>query len=284
MSPFTVCNLLSLFGMITLNAQLFEISCVKLTKWEEAKKFAQNSLILCDALLAKRGLKIHTILNKEGTIDAKLFGEFRVKSYLVIAMYCLQSNDYEGAIAILKKAKAVALEYIDDLKSKQQCSAVESASLRGLLSQIKEVRRLMTECTEKKKEAKNMEKKRAQAMFSLKNNIHDPPRSTKNDDTSINKNTSSNDAINVHNEQTTVTKQTEEPSTPPSLKSSFNDKSPRSLRKSVSFSQKPPQIKEFDTSISEKYVPWYSEHKEALMLLTMAGLSVFAFVNIRKRS
>lgn len=231
-------------------------------------------------MLAKRGLKIHTILNKEGTIDAKLFGEFRVKSYLVIAMYCTQSNDHEGAIEILKKAKVVAMEYIDELKLKQQCSAVESASLRGLLSQMKEVRRLMTECTEKKKEAKNMEKRRAQAMFSSKTNMHDQPQSTKNDNISLDNNASSDESSIVHNEQSTLTKQTEEPSTPPpSLKSSLSTKSPR---KTVSFSHVPPEIKEFDSSTNEKK-PWYTEHKEALVLLAMAGLSAFAFMNIRKR-
>merc|ERR1712194_93214 len=53
------------------NAATFSI---KLRKWDKASRFAKNALILVDALYGKRGKKIHTILNKEGTIDAKLFG------------------------------------------------------------------------------------------------------------------------------------------------------------------------------------------------------------------
>jgi hypothetical protein len=59
---------------------------IQLKLWEEAFKFAKNALILLNALFGKRGAKIHTILNKDnGVCDAKLFGEWRVKSRLIMA-------------------------------------------------------------------------------------------------------------------------------------------------------------------------------------------------------
>lgn len=260
---------------------------MKLKKWEEATRFAQNALILCDALLAKRGMRIHTILNKEGTIDAKLFGEYRVKSYLVIALSCIERDDIEGAMVVLKKAKTVAMEYIDDIKTKQQSdmSKNEAASLKGLASQMKEVRRLITECNEKKKETKKLEKRRAQAMFSSAKSTTSTMAAEAVGDTTQEKSTPL--AVKtVVEESVKGTNNTapEEPSTPPSLKSVLNDKSTDRLnvRKSVSFSQKPPEVKEFDSSVED--APWYSEHKEALVLMTVAGLSVFALLSLRKRS
>ena len=67
--------------------------CFKLNKWDEASKFAQNALILIDAMHEKRGKKIHTILIREGTIDAQLFGEWRVKSYLIMARSSMEKDD-----------------------------------------------------------------------------------------------------------------------------------------------------------------------------------------------
>eukprot|EP00979_Chaetoceros_neogracilis_P015974 scaffold6778_cov120-Chaetoceros_neogracile.AAC.1 len=59
---------------------------IQLKLWEEAFKFAKNALILLNALFGKRDAKIHTILNKDnGVCDAKLFGEWRVKSRLIMA-------------------------------------------------------------------------------------------------------------------------------------------------------------------------------------------------------
>jgi len=59
---------------------------IQMQLWEEAFKYAKNSLILLSALFGKRGAKIHTILNKDnGICDAKLFGEWRVKSRLIMA-------------------------------------------------------------------------------------------------------------------------------------------------------------------------------------------------------
>lgn len=261
-------------------------SCVKLEKWDEATRFAQNALILCDALLAKRGMKIHTILNKEGTIDAKLFGEWRVKSYLVIALSCIERDDIDGAVVVLKKAKTVAMKYIDEIKAKQQfdMSKNEAASLKILASQMKEVRRLMTDCNEKNKEAKKLERRRAQAMFSTTkytpNNTSNAIGGTSQEEPTPPK----TEAVKHEGDNHSNNTSSEEPSTPPALKSVINDKSAGrpNVRKSVSFSQNPPQIKEFDSSVDD--APWYSEHKEALALMAVAGLSALAYMSFRKRS
>ncbi|KAL3798826.1 hypothetical protein HJC23_004614 [Cyclotella cryptica] len=257
--------------------------CIKLKKWEEATRFAQNSLILLDALYAKKGLKIHSILNKEGTIDTKLFGEWRVKSYLVIARSAMERDDEEGAIAVLKKAKVVAMEYIDDINSKQQSSInkQELDSLKILTSQMKEVRRLMADCAEKKKATKIKEKKRAQKMFAQDKDAPSNKAASRiskagvPDETAEGK-TKGNDAP--------CTDAPDEKSSAPVLKGVLNDKKcdRPTIRKSVSFSLKPPQIKEFDSSTGDEDLPWYSRHKEALAMVAIAGFSVVAIASLRK--
>lgn len=230
-------------------------------------------------------MKIHTILNKEGTIDAKLFGEWRVKSYLVIALSCIERDDVDGASAVLKKAKNVAMNYIDVIKAKQQSDIgkEESASLKGLTAQMKEVRRLMTDCNGKKKESKKLEKRRAQAMFSSTKDAQNTKTNTKQD---IGKSSEKPAPESDNKEQVNQPNNTlpEEPNTPPALKSVLNGKKvdKPSVRKSVSFSQNPPQVKEFDRTADD--APWYSEHKEAFVLMAVAGLSVFAFMSLRKRA
>lgn len=62
--------------------------CVQLKRWEEAFQFAKNSLVLLNAMFSKRGAKIHTILARDnGHCDARIFGEWRVKSRLIMARY-----------------------------------------------------------------------------------------------------------------------------------------------------------------------------------------------------
>ena len=131
--------------------------CVKLQKYEEAAKFAQNALVLIDALYNKRRKKIHTILNKEGTLDAKLFGEWRAKSYMIMARSRICQGRVKDAVDILKKAKLVVTKYIDEITTKNgKSNALVKASLKSLTVQAKEIRRLLTECAEKKKAHKKM--------------------------------------------------------------------------------------------------------------------------------
>ena len=67
-----------------------------------------------------------------------------------------------------------------------------------------------------------------------------------------------------------------------SLKSKLKREYP-SVQQSVSFSDQPPQVKEFERAKDdEDESPWYSEHKEALIMLGIAGFSVVAFVGLRR--
>ena len=168
--------------------------CAQLGRWPEAAKFAQNALILLDALIDKKGFNIHTILISDvkdggcGLCDAKLFGEWRVKSYILIARSLAEKKDYSGAIEILRRARNIIVEYsvvgssgnegdggtkptdeggiAGSNGSAVACNADRTkASVAHLRVQDKELRKLITSYTEHKKAEKKMEKQRAQAMF-----------------------------------------------------------------------------------------------------------------------
>lgn len=287
--------------------------CIQLAKWEEASKFAKNALILLDALYGKRGMKIHTILNKEGIIDAKLFGEWRVKSYLVVARSCMEQGEVEDAIAILKKARGVGMPYVDELNSssdQQQCSSSrkeEKASLRALTLQMKESKRLLAEYSEKKKAAKKIEKKKAKVMAKAlfgggaaddgkENATPDEENKVQDKNSSETKQTHIEDSQEkVFEDQTSggsvgATGQTTIAGTekkPPLLrKSSLKSKLDReypSVQQSVSFSDQPPQVKEFDRAEKDDDdESLWQKHKEALILLGVAGFSVLTIVGLRR--
>ena len=281
--------------------------CVQLKKWEEASKFAKNALILLDALYGKRGKRIHTILNREGTVDARLFGEWRVKSYLLVARSCMGRGQEEDAVGVLKKARALAMEYIEKIETKNgNCIGnEEEASLKALTSQAKEVRRLLAECAERKKATKKLEKKRAQAMFgggnsneektkkktsvktmgegmAVQQQIRQPPQQRDDGD-------QINDVVPytpATGEDSSRCQNTEKENTQGAFvrKSSLNSSKSRqrpSARKSVSFSESPPTVKEF-TKSEDQGVPWYKEHKEALIMMAIAGFSVVALMGLRR--
>lgn len=271
--------------------------CIKLKQWSEAKQFAQNALILLDALYSKRGKKIHTLLNKEGMIDAKLFGEWKVKSYIIVARSCIEEGEIPEAIGILKKAKSVAIEYFDAMQQPEKennvqdsifkpSAALKKASLKTLTLQTKEIRKLLLECSNKKKADKQMERKRAKAMFGgdkeEKENITPQQIKSKQDKQkeakaiTVEKSVDSNKAAAADSS----------PITSPKLerKSSLNGKPNKgdSLKKAVSFSKLPPEVSEYE--VDDDTVPWYEEHKEALILVAMAGLSALTFMALRRSS
>ncbi len=75
--------------------------CIQLELWEEAFKFAKNALILLNAMFGKRGAKIHTILIKDnGHSDAKMFGEWRVKSRQIMARYVFEFYERKETYAL----------------------------------------------------------------------------------------------------------------------------------------------------------------------------------------
>ncbi|KAL7429576.1 hypothetical protein ACHAXH_001751 [Discostella pseudostelligera] len=263
--------------------------CVKLDKWEEATKFAQNALILIDALHEKRGKKIHTILNKEGTIDAQLFGEWRVKSYLIMARSFMKKGDDSVAMGILKKAHLHAMGYMDRINAilPHNRSNEETVSCKSLVSQIKDIRRHMSECSDKNKATKEIEKRRAKAMFggtkstavkkdSTVNSVS--PKELENDQQQQRKRMMDDNKVNG--------------TASSSINSDEKDAAHKTsgtpaCKKCVTFSQHPPQVKEFEPHISSDAghkvdESWYNQHKEALIVMAVAGLSAMALISLKK--
>jgi hypothetical protein len=258
--------------------------CIKLEKWEEATKFAQNALILIDALHEKRGKKIHTILKKEGTIDAQLFGEWRVKSYLILARASMEKGDEDVSMALLKKAHFHALGFMDNINAKlpHNRSQEEVSSCKSLISQIKDIRRLMAECSGKNKAAKEKEKRRARAMFGGAAGAA-KKASTESED-------------EKQQQQTKCTEKDECPKGASKTIAPADEKvrqkkdhpscsSPAS-RKCVTFSKRPPQVKEFEPDAGDhgqdREEAWYNQHKEALIMMAVAGLSAAALISLKK--
>jgi len=146
--------------------------CTHLSKhWDEAIKYANNALVLIQALEEKRGMKLHTLLRKEGYRDAKLFGEWRVKSYLILARCFLEKKDADEAMRVLQQARAVVAKYA--ATEAAEASAVDSdsnsspakSSAKNLLANEKEINKLYAKCQQQRKRELTMERKRAQAMF-----------------------------------------------------------------------------------------------------------------------
>jgi hypothetical protein len=147
----------------------------KLGRWDDATRHAQNALILLDSLHEKRGGRLHAVLGRDGNVDARLFGEWRVKSHLVVARSCMEGGGGGGgddgidvASGVLRRAHAIAMGYVDELSARRPPllrSREEDASLRSLTSQTREIRRLMATCAERKRAVRDIEKRRARAMF-----------------------------------------------------------------------------------------------------------------------
>ena len=123
--------------------------CVRLQQWDEAMQFAQSARLLLVALENKKGLRIHTILTKEdGISNAKIFGEWLIKTFLIQGKAYMEKKRYEEALNTLQQTDKILREYGSNLTAQE-----------------KEVKRLIALCTQKRKHERKLEKKRAQAMF-----------------------------------------------------------------------------------------------------------------------
>lgn len=130
--------------------------CLHLKEWDRAHKFGKNALVLLDALYEKRGNShILNLLNREGLIDSKLFGIWMVKSYLVIARGLAEKHDTAEAMDNLKKAQEMITKFKTD----------GDPMFRQLQNHEKEVRKLFGVCKDRLKAEREIEKKRALAMF-----------------------------------------------------------------------------------------------------------------------
>lgn len=246
--------------------------CIHLGKWDMAIHYARSALVLIDALYEKRGLKIHSILLKDGLTDAKLFGEFKCKSLLLLAKGLAERGDYASAIDSLKQANDVITKYTAD----------SSDSKAPLHSQQKEVKRLYTTCVQQKKALKQKEKQRAQAMFAS-------PLKEDKESSVASKQASTN--------RSPIMSLSPEPTTPiataldisnDELEQELEDVSDKTIpyKKSVSFADGTKQgFREMlsEEDADEEEIPWYVEHKEALVLSTVAGLAALSVVLLRSR-
>jgi tetratricopeptide (TPR) repeat protein len=298
--------------------------CVQLQKWSDAQRYAQNALVLLDALYSKRGMKIHAILTKHtpGLCDAKLFGEWRVKSYMIIARALGEKEEYSEALEILKKTRDIITLYTTgDEAERAVDSKVGQDSIVKLKNQEREVARLVSTFLEQKKESLKRERATAQAMFA--------PHGVEDDKTSPSSNTSGSGTADTTN-STAISDVSPagnlsatspniispspcpSPRTSPSplsalkpssksLVSSFNttnssnpkpDTKPNHAPKRVSFADKLEDTcildKAQDDAIDDddnddNDEPWYLEHKEALVVLALGALASLSFILMRRK-
>jgi tetratricopeptide (TPR) repeat protein len=236
--------------------------CTKLERWDDAEKFARNALVIIDALEPKRGMRIHKLLIQTGYTDSKLFGEWRVKSFIIIARALAEKGYSEQAIEILKQAREVIDKYTAQEFVKQP--ALKS-SVKTLIANGKEINKLHKACKDRRKVERDKEKQRARAMFGLSSLATVTEAEEKKEmfdsdtDSPVNKS----------------------PETVPALEESSNvsiDSPPGKMKKRVSFSKLPPTVQEFERDAIAKIdldedreaLEWYQDEE------VLTGLAIFA--------
>lgn len=236
--------------------------CIQLKMWEEAFKFAKNANILLNALYDKRGMKIHTILNRDGGhCDTQLFGEWRVKSHFVMAKSLFEKGEYEVSLEEIKEARKHIAYYVAGDGCEDSPSAKESVKrLRGIEKQIASLR---SNVVTQRKDILQKEKARARAMFSdegpkLTEASSDPQPSS--------------DHVSKQNIEDEV------------LIGNGSETKKDTFKKKVSFATALEETREIPKEEEEEEHPWYQEHKEAIILLAIGGIvSMSFFFGMRKR-
>lgn len=156
---------------------------LKLDRLEEASKHAQQALGLLDALEKKKGLKIHGELLSQGHSDIRLFGEWKVKSLLIIARSLAENDEIEAAMDTAKTARDIITSFtaanafklnvengqvpMDTTIATNQHTSTYSyqQSVKQLQNNDKELLKLFLRCKERRKAQLKKERLRAQAMF-----------------------------------------------------------------------------------------------------------------------
>jgi hypothetical protein len=147
---------------------------------ERTFKYARDALVLLDALEKNKGQKIHQQLvqNKDGGgntySDTKLFGEMKVKSYILQARALMHQYETVQALECLKTAHDIIAHYTSNNASSSSSpngdrsnstQAQVAASIKNLHASSKEIKKLHQTCRERRLKEKQKEKLRAQAMF-----------------------------------------------------------------------------------------------------------------------
>ncbi|GAX17407.1 hypothetical protein FisN_5Hh052 [Fistulifera solaris] len=221
--------------------------CTQLQKWDDSIKFAKSALSLIEALEEKKGKKIHTFLNQEGFSDIKIFGEWKVKSYLITARSLSEKGDSAVAMDVLKKAQDVILSFTANVPE-------GDPSVKSLLINGKEVKKLYAVCKDQKKAQLQKEKQRAQAMFAKPARDETGTKDGKKDSL-----TAASQDIGQVIQPPSVTAPTS-PLASPSA-STAAQQSPKKPKKNVSFAENLTQTPE---------VEWYEDPE------VLTGLAIFA--------
>ncbi|ACI65729.1 predicted protein [Phaeodactylum tricornutum CCAP 1055/1] len=256
-------------------------SCTKLHQWDEAEKFARNALVLMDALEDKHGKRIHGILLKDGFPDIKLFGEWRVKSCIVIARALAEKSSTEDAIASLKKAHSFIEKYTGEENIKN--TSLQS-SIKQLQSLEREIKKLHKACLERRKVERKMERKRAQAMFGAKNAT---PKEDEKKDGNFSNNPSKLPKLSAPGleDGNPVTKHSAKTCSPSirSVRSDVSEKSTQSLRgdlkRRVSFATKIDD-RDDDKDAASDVLEWYQDSEVLIGLAIFAGMALTTFVGL----
>ena len=278
-------------------------------KWQLTLKYANNALVLIDALedrqkeqlTTKKPSKVYQILTQEDKISpTKLFGEWKGKALLFIARAHAEKHAHDKALEALQKAHEAVSRYLKD---------DEEPSNKILLQHEKDIQRLRTHCQQRKKKELKKEKQRAQAMFGG-NNSNSNSNSNKNtvtesSDSDSFKNGTEKGSLkatsigSIHNTSTSSLKS--------SLSASNNYHNNEELmmtddsvkrRRNVTFEDggkptdayvKPGSVdKDNDQEDSEdSNLPWYVEHQELIILITglaVVGLGVAQMFSWQRRN
>lgn len=245
-------------------------SCyVKMKRWEDAEQQARNALLLIDALDGKRGQKIHTILKKGGLSDLKLFGEWRVKSYLIIAKAEAEQQEYAMALARLKQA----------LSWTRAGVGVGAKVMPGLEKQDVEIRRLIQTYGERHKLIYLKEKARAKAMFGSTSKAKKDVQKLSSDENDPQQNATQEEHTpsNINDSKVDEKRLDEE-----GPKQIVPGESTVSTKHNNSTNSEPESDNDKDSVSDDDFgLPWYEEHKEALILSCLGFLAYFGMITIR---
>ena len=138
-----------------------------LGKWDESYNFGKNADVLLDAMEKKKGMKIHSILTKDGYSDVQTFGIWKVKALMLQARALAEKHEFDKTIEISKKAHEVIATYTTEAHAKKH-----EASVKTLRNLEKEVLKLHARSKERKYLQIKKEKQRATAMFGGSSNAH----------------------------------------------------------------------------------------------------------------
>jgi tetratricopeptide (TPR) repeat protein len=140
--------------------------CMHLNRLEDALKHSQQAVALLDALENKKGSRIQQELHRQGILDVRLFGEWKVKSLLITARVLTEKDEVNSAMETIQKArKVIAMHTSNSTPADLSQAQLYEQSVRQLNNNDKELLKLLSRCKERRKAILKKEKLRAQAMF-----------------------------------------------------------------------------------------------------------------------